>query len=324
MLRFLVSGLTFLVMGFGVTAAYAESTGLRLPRRPIHFNDRQECRTNPEDRFQPGAVAFAGLDEGKCLDVSYYRPIVTLFPDEAEAFGLRVDSGRVVVANVRDYEGFVVAEIPLGAAQRMNLLIEHFMDGMPEPGHGAFRVFFSEPVRIRPQVGVGRSYTVNELIFSIHANDLHTGSEVSPAVATRLFDRSYALVLGVFTPRARVADAIVEQGNQVEQWQVDMPAAQVSEFARRYLIRSNSYSLSRGYHLTNVNCITELFDILDGYLSYSRQQRGAMAGGNAALGRMIPIKTPAALKARGLLRDDSRMVDLADDPSIRPILDEIQ
>lgn len=286
-----------------------------------HPNDRPECRINPADPFEPAAVAIGGRDKGMCLDAAFYRHLVKLQPDEAAAYGLEADPEHLVVANVRDYEGFFVARIPLAKVSHSFLLIEKYLGGLPDPGHAAIRMFFSEPVPLVSQTGDGNARTVTSLIFSVNANQRYWGQ---PGFAVRMFDQSFALAMGAFTPRAFVGMSVITLKNPIEQWRMSLAGAQAAGFVQTYADHSDRYGFAKPFHITQHNCIQELIAVFDDVLEYTPEQTRRIASVDARLGTLIPVKARFALAARGLMEaEGTRLEDFAEDPTVAPLISEL-
>jgi hypothetical protein len=270
-----------------------------LPTRPSFPNDDATCIRNPADRFEPGARGLSGVDGGKCIPQDLYRPSIILRRDESASLGLPVEPKRLNLANVADLEGFVAASIPLEDIVESRLLVEHYILPLPvkiDPGHVMFRVRFGSDVVLRPQVGEGPTRTTRDLVFSFQSSHRFV---VDGNMANRLLDGSYSLVPVTFTTVGKIKGPPSYGKNSFEQWRLNLDAEAMSNYIARFVELSNRFMLSRPYLLTEANCATEIFPILDRMFSYTQEQQSAIS--RTSEGEFVPTKSAESIAARGLM-----------------------
>ena len=270
--------------------------------------------TPPLER--PGTITVIGgtstgypADLGKCVNTSKFRAAVRLTDRQQALYRMPSGSGTMVYANVRHLDRFYVAAIPVSAISELYYQVVYY----PMPlvgargGHAQVRALFSRPVRLTPQFppDPAGAMEVSSLIFSVQAVGTSAGGNFDPFLT---IDGSMLLGLGVYTDQAKLVDQYVEMnGRETRQYRLRLSAEQRQRYARAYLEDADSRRLSTYFILTNNNCNTSQFRILDGILkaAYTPAQSEALARANS----YDPDFALAALKARGLASEADRVIN---------------
>jgi hypothetical protein len=204
-------------------------------------------------------------DNGKCIDRSRYRPVIKLSPAGQEAYGQVEDSDHLVVANVRHFNNFYVARIPVTKIVQMNFLVA--IGKMPVLGtrgnHAEMRVFFSEPVKLVAQwpLNSAESLYVNELIFTGNPAGVDQAGRRDPM---KNFDGSLLHARGIHTVETRLKDTFVDAHADTEkQFRMAMTARESEAYARLYIRLADTQRFGRHFLLTSLNCNFTQFEILD-------------------------------------------------------------
>jgi hypothetical protein len=276
---------------FWTAAAAASTDPLFWPSASFGHNEAERCITS-SDPFDVPAYIFASknpFDEGTypvsfpitkaptdlnaCVDRSHYRPVLNLSQYGQEAYGQFEDSNHVVVANVRHFDKFYVARIPVTKISHMN-----FMEAItPMPilgvrgGHAEMRVFFSEPVRLVPQwpYGEGSVLHVRELIFTGNPAGVLPVDRTHPL---KNFDGSLLHARGIHTLETRLKDSFVDAPTITEkQYRMKMNAKEFEAYVRYYIRLADTQRLGRNFLLTSLNCNFTQFEVLDKVLSHRYQ-----------------------------------------------------
>ncbi len=312
-----------------VPAAEGAASGWDLDAMRFNHNESLRCLRS-KDPFEIPAYLFATppaagkpetitvfggtatgfpADEGKCVNTDKFRSAVRLSEKQRAAYRLPGSPDTLVYANVRHLDRFYVAAIPVSAISELYYQVVYY----PVPlvgvrgGHAQVRALFSRPVRLTPQFPASPSevFEISSLIFSGQAVGTSAGGYFDPL---RTIDGSMLLGLGVYTDQAKLFDQYVEmKGQETRQYRLRLSAEQKRRYARAYLEDADSRRLSTYFILTNNNCNTNQFRILDGILkaSYTPAQAEALA----QLNSFDPNSAVSALEARGLTSEADRVLN---------------
>lgn len=243
--------------------AFASGPGIK----PIPANTDPNCITNPNDPYEPRVRMVTGRDAGVCVNSTLRRSVKALLGDEAAQYFPHAD-GKIVVANFSHKNKYWIAEIPLSSMTEMVLQSEHFpMVTKPikiEIDHTQIRFSFSQPIRLVTQVTDGPRETLelHHLILSEEnigpygeAYDFFNG-------AKGYFNVAYRIV----SLEDKYNWMIADSGHQVSQRRFDLGQYNQISYLLEGIKRGTQYGSGRPYDSFNLNCSTEILDILNAVL----------------------------------------------------------
>lgn len=243
--------------------AFASGPGIK----PIPANTNPNCITNPNDPYEPRVRMVTGPDTGVCVNSTLRRSVTALTGAEAAKYFPPAD-GNIVVANFSHKNKYWIAEIPLSKMTDMILQSEHFpMITKPikiEIDHTQIHFAFSEPIRLVSQA-------TDEVRQNLELYDLIL-SEENIGPYGEAFD-FFGGAKGHFNVAYRVVSLedkynwmIAEQGHQVSQRRFDLNQYNQISFLLEGIKRGTEYGSGRPYDSFNLNCSTEILDILNAVL----------------------------------------------------------
>lgn len=243
--------------------AFASGPGIK----PIPANTDPNCITNPNDPYEPRVKMVTGPDIGVCVNSTLRRSVKALLGDEASKYFPPTD-GKIVVANFSHKNKYWIAEIPLSSITDMVLQSEHFpMVTKPikiEIDHTQIRFSFSEPIRLVTQATDGPRETLelHHLILSEEnigpygeAYDFFNGTK-------GYFNVAYRIV----SLEDKYNWMIADSGHTVSQRRFNLSEHNQISYLLEGIKRGTEYGSSRPYHSFNLNCSTEILDILNAVL----------------------------------------------------------
>ena len=285
---------------------------------------------------------------GKCLDLSEFRPVLKLLPEEQQAWNLPTDPGRISVANVRGVNSFYVASIPVDSAESLRYHI-YSSGSAPVGGHSEVVVHFNEPVILRPQFPADNQKTIvtHDLLLSLQGIS-SKGAEFVPGG----YDGSYISAIGISLLEFKIK-RMHDEGTLVNTFSVDLPPADLSNYIRTYLAIANTARLNQVYNVfgdrnpfynddyfvfkinndvvdifgdKGGNCITIHMILLDKVLGsrYTASQR--MAISSELLSYFDPQHALQGLEHRGVLTspEHNALGVWSEDPFVVQVLNEIK
>jgi hypothetical protein len=277
-----------LTLGFLSSVAFAAADPIFWPKTFSGHNESARCATS-DDPFDVPAFVYPShhnlpenvhairfpntsspVDNGRCVDRTHYRPVLSLSEAGQEAFGLYESNEHIVVANVRHLDKFFVARIPVKKITHMNLM--KAIDKMPvlgiRGGHSEMRIFFSEPVQLVQQWPQSEktAFTVKELIFTGNPTGVQLTDRTDPL---KNFDGSLLHARGIHTVDTRLKDSFVDFPTITElQYRLKMNAAEAEAYVRLYASLAETQRLGRPFLLTSLNCNYTHFEVLDAVLKH--------------------------------------------------------
>lgn len=251
------------LISFMTSIAFASGPGLK----PIPANTDPNCITNSNDPYEPRVRMITGPDKGVCVNSTLRRSVKALLGAEAAKYFPAAD-GKIVVANFSHKNKYWIAEIPLSSMTEMILQSEHFpMVNKPvkiEIDHTQIHFAFSEPIHLISQATNGPRETLElyDLILSEEnigpygeAFDFFGGAKGHFNVAYR-----------VVSLEDKYNWMIAEQGHTVSQRRFNLNQYSQVSYLLEGIRRGTEYGSGRPYDSFNLNCSTELLDILNAVL----------------------------------------------------------
>lgn len=243
--------------------AFASGPGIK----PTPANTDPNCITNPNDPYEPRVRMVTGPDTGVCVNSTLRRSVMALTGAEAAKYFPAAD-GKIVVANFSHKNKYWIAEIPLSKMTDMILQSEHFpMVNKPvkiEIDHTQIHFAFSEPIRLISQAA-------DEARETLELYDLIL-SEENIGPYGEAFD-FFGGAKGHFNVAYRVVSLedkynwmIAEQGHTVSQRRFDLNQYNQISYLLEGIKRGTKYGSGRPYDSFNLNCSTEILDILNAVL----------------------------------------------------------
>lgn len=241
-------------------------------------NESERCRVNADPFVVPAYVfnlpfQLPPQDSGKCVEHRHYRPALLL--QDATSYGFDPKPSNRIVANVRHYEEWYVASIPVEAVSSLVFQVSiRPMRGLGTRGaHAQMRVFFDEPVELTPQwpANPAQRFQVSELIFTANPVGVDDASREDPR---KNFDGSLLQARGIHTRETRIHDAFVAYfTNTIRQYRLRVSPQEASAYVKRYLEVADAKRLSQRFNLAGINCNSSQFEILDEVLRNRYGQR---------------------------------------------------
>lgn len=317
------------------TIAHASSDPMLWPASIMGHNEDSRCITS-EDPFDVPAYVFATPnrfsngtftisfpntehpeDLGRCVNRSHYRPVLSLSEAGQEQFGMYEDPNYVVVANVRHFDKFYVARVPVKQISQMNFLVSISKMSVlgVRGGHAEMRVYFSQPVRLIQQwpYNPNESFTVSELMFTGNPNGAELKDRLDPL---KNFDGSLLHARGIHTIETRLKDSFVDSDVVAEhQYRMLMNSAESEAYVRKYIKLANSQRLGRHFVLTDLNCNYTQFEVLDDVLKnrYSAPRTP-----------FDPDKALENLNARNLVDQNFALPDFQDEDFSKNLIKQLK
>lgn len=252
------------------------------------------CRVDFKDPFDVGYAMSVGKYKSKCLDMSRKRPVEMLYQD----------SQFMQVGNFYHDKKFWIAKIPKAGVDQAIFQIVRFGTSIPiiTAAHTQIR-FKMKPgaeILLVSQDGGMQSSKVSDLIFSVE----YTAPKGVPYDIIQGEINNLGIVGRVLSTKARMLEELDGSGDVIQQ----LPLRISSEAADQILIaavhRSQTLGTLQTYNTLKHNCTTELFDIIDSQLIYSKKIKKFKVN---LLNVTDPVAKPSikALKLRGLIDADS-------------------
>lgn len=267
--------MTFLRIGALCATALASVALAGNPERQKGFNEADHCRIDADPFAVPAFVPRHGalpgpLDANKCVLQHQYRPVLPLTDAEIATYGFQKEAGRRYVANVRGFDGWYTASIPVQAASALHFMVN--IRKMPvlgvRGGHSEMRIHFDEPVVLVPQWPLnpeGRIET-RELVFTANPAPSSPGAQVDPV---RNFDGSLLQARGIHTREARVRFSFIESHTYtIHQYRLRMNAQEAAAYMNAWIDRSAKKRLTQRFILSGINCDSTQFEVLDHVLRH--------------------------------------------------------
>lgn len=241
------------------------------------INESERCRISGDSFAIPAYVpGFLGqgkdgpvpnifpLDTGKCVQQDEFRPVQTLAKAERDLFGIE-ESGRRYVANVRTFDGWYIASIPVHSVSEMYFLVN--IRQMPilgkRGGHAETRIFFNEPVYLIPQWPLNplKRIETHELLFTANPTGATAEDRDDPI---KTMDGSLLQARGVHTRESRIRQSFIGTWTwTVHQYRLKMNSEEIASYIERYIDRANEKRLSQHFYLQGLNCDSTQFEVLD-------------------------------------------------------------
>lgn len=254
------------------------------------------------------------LDVGHCVAQDQYRPVMALTNEESEIYGFNAatSTGRRIVANVRDVDGWYTASIPSYAATDIyfNVNIRQMPVLGKRGGHSEARVFFSEPVILTPQwpLAPWRQREVYDLVFTANPTGINSAAREDPV---RAFDGSMLQARGIQTREARLYLSFVKAFTYtVHQYKMKMNPGEIAAYVNAYLERATKTRLTQRFMLVGTNCSSSQFEILDRVLWYRYRLLQLPFDPNFAHDRLVE---------RGLVDGNSEVIPFEEEPWAKEI-----
>jgi hypothetical protein len=274
-----------------------------------------KCACDCDDPFDPRTVQEAGLYKGMCLNTcdqrSMFSPGLTLLRENGYLldYDPRNDTqpfGQTIfIANIADYDTaakrtrYFVGRINTAGLQDVIVQVEYH-GGVA--GHGQLRLRFRPemPVVLVPQCTGERdadpkySKRITDLVFSVEA----LGPRGVAYKADFGFKEEYAQAYRLETLSSRARTMIEVIGAPVWQYRVDLNLDQRMRVLNNMLRLSHQWAHENRYHTTRINCIQQVFQVIDASVTYDGWHSFRKWVGDVTL--FIPPRAPAHLKRRGL------------------------
>lgn len=261
----------------------------------VTHNEASRCKTS-EDPFAIPAFVYAtparqrpnGIDlrfpntsnptdNGRCVDQSHYRPALVLNDAGKAAYGWNAENGRIYIANVRSFDGFYTASIPLDSIK--SLILQVAVGPMSVLGvrenHSQIRVQFAKAVVLTPQWP--RSPNVRKEVFDLILSANPTGvTEAARQDPVRGVDGSLLQARGVYTLDVRLFDAMITaKDHTIEQFRLRASADEAASFVKRFFTEANRRRLTQQFILTGLNCTSTIFEVLNKSMGHRFTSRTA-------------------------------------------------
>ncbi|MBE9174303.1 DUF4105 domain-containing protein [Synechocystis salina LEGE 06155] len=310
------------LMSHGMT--FNEDASCRQTDDPYEFPSRVFIRPDPDRvrRWQnedgrlfwstatpPGANP---ADAGQCVNVEHFRPVIGITPGELNFLGLKPTENQVVIANVRDLDGFAIAVFSRDSIADM--IFQVVEADVPVLGH--LGIHSQVRMRLKPghQVLLHHQWPyeavpykiVDELFFSIHG--VGSGQEIgrinyNPKLLLSVLDGSRLLVFAIHTREFRLWDTYARLKNaNINQYPLQLNHNEINRYIDEFLRISSERRLNKHYLLTERNCTNGQFRLLE--YAKGRQFQPDCLWPPWTNGTIHPDKSAEALRTRGLIAPD--------------------
>lgn len=252
------------------------------------------CRQNPADIFEPQQGMPKGKFKGDCLKSEAARTLYV--PEESELRQIGYvktpeSEGKTIVVNVSHENKFYLAEIPVNKITRVVYQLKRFF---PEwaAAHTQLRFDFSEPVVLKDQIdGKTEIAKLNSLIFSTEAMFRVNGPKYDLLKGTL---NEYGIVYRLISIDQE-HQSVVEEGKNVEQFQLAFTAEQAQDLFKQILARHSNKEITQMYNTISLNCTNVLFMNFDILL----KKKGSLW---KAVRATVPVYSPGVLRDLKLIK----------------------
>jgi hypothetical protein len=261
-----------------------------------------KCRLDKQDRYDFGPYMTKGPYAGQCMDTHSKRAAVIL----------QDDLNTISFANFYHQGKFWTATLKKNAVTTAIFQIEQFAAPMGiRAAHTQLRFITraDSPLLLTPQfssAAESKPVTVRSFIISF---EYIAPKNVEFNIILGQFDQFNIVGRAVsFTSRSK--EQVVDSGDTVRQYKLNLSAPNAAAIALNAIRRSNQEQFKFSYNTLDWDCTTEAFHIIDGSLKYTSPVPEFHVGYNP----FDSIITPSldALIQRGLIAvDDSSEIQTA-------------
>ena len=260
------------------------------------------------DQFEPAGILRSGPFAGRRLDTAQYRSVRLLSPEEAEPYDPK--PGERLAANFMHLGAWHIARIPDSPVADVIVHVEHVAHSFP----GAH-------AQIRFNLAPGREVTLlrqesllepeparlADVLYSVEGN-FPPGTSSKPRGGVQQSGIAYMLMSLQDKVKLMEVDGKLPV---IHQYRLQVGSAAKQAVLQRALDIATRAESIKMFNLLRRNCTTEAIRVLDGALHYPTWRKLL----SSATYNGLPEAMHIYLAERGLLGPQSRMPDLAGDPS---------
>ena len=221
------------------------------------------CKTKPcscscYDPYEPRVFAQNGTDKGICLDTCTMRSLTILEGKEKKKFS--DNENEMVIANIKHNGTFYVGKIDPQKIKEIIYQVDWF--GIWPQGHGQLCFVFNEDIDLIPQLtdtDQTKISKVKKLVFSIHGTTIPNKQMNFQTAMNSEITTIY--MLGSLSDD--IDFAVAQKKHTIEQHLLNVTFNEKPIIFRNLMTHSNNIGYSRIFNLTDNNCVSELFKVLD-------------------------------------------------------------
>jgi hypothetical protein len=294
--------LSLIISTFFIQNAYSFAT-FNFPAKNPNMDGckSKPCSCSCYDPYEPRVFAKVGIDQDNCLDTCTMRNLLVLDDFERNKFSPEKD--EMVIANIRHNGTFYVGKINPNNIKDIIYQVDWF--GIWPQGHGQLCFVFEEPLTLIPQLtNVDRTKIekVKKLVFSIHGTTV-PNKEMNFQTAMN------SEITTIFMMGSLIDDikySVAQEKHTIEQHLLKLTIQEKVSIFKNLMNHSNTIGYTRLFNLTDNNCVSELFKVLDNSLNDFNSKINEIMKSDFT--RLLPTETANYFKKLGIY--NTRLEDI--------------
>lgn len=258
------------------------------------------CKTRPcscscYDPYEPRTFAIAGLDKDSCLDTCTMRNLLVL--NDIERIKFNPEKDEIVIANIRHNQTFYVGKVNPQNIKEIIYQVDWF--GVWPQGHGQLRFVFDKPVTLIPQLtNTDRTKVekIKDLVFSVHGTTVPNKEMNFQTV----LNGEITSVFMIGSLNDGIKYAVAQEKHTIEQHLLKLNNEEKVAIFNNLLNHSQTIGYTRVFNLTDNNCVSELFKILDNSFNDFNNKLNNLL--KSDISRFLPSETAGYFKRLGIYK----------------------